>query len=65
MENGNMNEKANINDDLLVDVSGGYPGLMGTAQCSVCGKYVPKVNLEVHHLQKVCKICLVKLSNKE
>ena len=60
----NKNEKVNINDELLADVSGGIsPGLVGSGKCSVCGNHVPKVNLELHHSRLVCKVCLVKLNN--
>ena len=65
MENKMPNEKANISDELLEDVSGGVtPDSLKTGRCSVCGKLTPNLNLIDHHLQKVCKNCLAKLNNR-
>lgn len=56
IENVNTNEKVNINDEQLEDVSGGItPDSWRTGRCSVCGNIVPNLNLVNHHLRKVCK----------
>ena len=60
-----MNEKANISDELLEDVSGGVtPDSLRNGRCSVCGNITPNLNLIDHHRQKVCKSCLAKLNNR-
>lgn len=63
MENANKNEKVNINDELLEDISGGTPGLVGSRPCAACGKHVPKVSMELHHARLICKSCMLKISN--
>ena len=66
MENVNMKEKANINDELLEDISGGsIPASLQSSRCSVCGKLTSNLNLRDHHLRKVCKKCLANISNTE
>ncbi len=64
MENGNMNEKVNINDELLVDVSGGALDALKISRCSVCGNQTPNYYLVDHQFEKICKSCLEKSSNK-
>ena len=65
MENVNMNKKPNINDELLDDISGGIiPKSTQSYYCDICGKLTPDINLVNHHLKKVCKKCLEKISNK-
>ena len=65
MENKMLNENANINDELLEDVSGGVvPESLKTGRCYVCGNLTPNLDLVDHHLHKVCKKCLKKLNNK-
>ena len=64
MENVNMNEKANISDELLEDISGGLLDALKTSRCSVCGNLTPDYNLADHYSEKVCKSCLEKISNK-
>ena len=64
MENVNMNEKANISDELLEDISGGALDALKTIRCSVCGNLTPNFDLVAHHFEKVCKNCLEKINNK-
>ena len=64
MENVNMNEKANISDELLEDISGGGLDALKTSRCSVCGNLTPNYNLVDHHYEKVCKSCMEKINNK-
>ena len=64
MENVNMNEKANINDELLEDISGGTPASLASQRCDFCGKITQNLNLVDHHLKKICKSCLKKINNK-
>ncbi len=64
MENVNMNEKANIHDELLEDISGGGLDALKTSRCSVCGTLTPNYNLVDHYYKKVCKSCLEKINNK-
>ena len=64
MENANKNEKANINDELLEDISGGALDALKTSRCSVCGKLTPNYDLVDHHFEKVCKNCMDKINNK-
>ncbi|MBO7251003.1 MAG: hypothetical protein J6V25_00080 [Oscillospiraceae bacterium] len=64
MENVNMNEKANISDELLEDISGGGLDALKTSRCSVCGNLTPNYNLVDHYYEKVCKSCMEKINNK-
>ena len=64
MENVNMNDKVNINDEELEDISGGALASMAYGECSICGSRLPKVCLAKHNLRTVCKVCLAKISNK-
>ena len=42
IENVKLNEKANINDELLEDISGGItPDSLRNGRCFVCGKLTP------------------------
>lgn len=63
-ENVHMNEKANINNELLEDISGGALDALKTGRCSVCGNLTPNYNLVDHHFKKVCKSCMEKINNK-
>ena len=64
MENVNMNDKVNINDEQLEDVSGGALASMIYGECSICGSRLPIACLAKHNLRTVCKVCLAKISNK-
>ena len=64
MENVNMNDKVNINDEELEDVSGGIGASIRCGECAICGSRLPKVSLVNHNLRTICKVCLAKISNK-
>ena len=64
MENVNMNEKANISDELLEDISGGALDALKTIRCSVCGNLTPNYDLVDHYRKKVCKSCMENINNK-
>lgn len=64
MENVNMNDKVNINDEQLEDVSGGIGASIRCGECDICGSRLPNVSLVNHHHRTICKICLAKISNK-
>lgn len=64
MENVNTNEKFNINDEQLEDVSGGAPGLLGSIPCDICGNRVPKGTLVEYHLRRICRLCQAKVNSK-
>ena len=64
MENVNINEKANISDELLEDISGGALDALKTSRCSVCGNLTPNYDLVDHYRNKVCKSCMEKINDK-
>ena len=64
MENANKNVTADIDEELLDDVSGGFaPESLQSGYCSVCGKLTPNMFLEIRNSRKVCKTCLEGDSN--
>ena len=63
MENVKLNEKGNITDEMLEDVSGGA-GLISEGFCPLRRRNVVKYTMVKYGSNFICKDCCNKLENK-
>ena len=61
MENNKLNEKANVADEVLDDISGGL-GNYSEILCPFCRQYVPKFTAVKHKNRLICRECMAKIN---